>query len=594
VAEYKTSFHEFDSALVFYRKAESQTSVNRIIPWIAEMYGIMQSLDLDIEPEFSSERKTIEIHFRVKEILESGGDSVLVLLDAGTYDGVFTGAKGEALGVYSSETPDRGNEILGRAEIISATSNTAKALVKLVDPNTPEFAVMQGDMIKLPARVKETYNTSIIYELSLLNIDFLTNASKPLYHVRQVMNSEDPELENDILSIMKTDIIETADIIRPLIPDNPSWGEPQEAGRFKGISLVDALEQVTNEDVLSFLRFVESFPGKYMGHTWKINETYATWIINATPIGHMDLLEAILAAANDTQFNELLENHYDDLEDGDFYTYWQGEAGDLAERGRFDEAYRINEVLFRIAEQVSDTNLLGWAWFLEAQILTEEYKYEEAISSYAEAKTQFERSGNINGVSYCINNIALQYNNLDRYNDALEAYKQSYEVKLERMKTDNSSNMKESIARSIEGIASAQYNLSMFDEALEMYELSNQYYQSANTIDGLSGQAGNYKWLGKIHEKQGNYDEAIRYFREKERMHQEMGDLAGEADVLDDIAWIKSVIGETRAANEIYEQASQIKLKLDDKDGAGFSKANVGQTYWTLGEYDKAIEAHQL
>lgn len=40
----------------------------------------------------------------------------------------------------------------------------------------------------------------------------------------------------------------------------------------------------TIDDVKAFLRFMSNYPGKYMGRKYRIDETYATWLINFTPM----------------------------------------------------------------------------------------------------------------------------------------------------------------------------------------------------------------------------------------------------------------------------------------------------------------------
>ncbi len=58
-----------------------------------------------------------------------------------------------------------------------------------------------------------------------------------------------------------------------------------EGGRFHGLWLGDAFARSTRQDLADFVEFMRAYPGKYMGHSWKFVEIYATWIINRTPSG---------------------------------------------------------------------------------------------------------------------------------------------------------------------------------------------------------------------------------------------------------------------------------------------------------------------
>lgn len=60
---------------------------------------------------------------------------------------------------------------------------------------------------------------------------------------------------------------------------------PFDGGRFVGLTLTEAFAQTSRADVLAFLDFVVSFPGKYVSWDWKLVEVYATWLINHAPSG---------------------------------------------------------------------------------------------------------------------------------------------------------------------------------------------------------------------------------------------------------------------------------------------------------------------
>ncbi|MCB9728624.1 MAG: CHAT domain-containing protein [Deltaproteobacteria bacterium] len=58
-----------------------------------------------------------------------------------------------------------------------------------------------------------------------------------------------------------------------------------EGGRFHGMGLGEAFARTTPDDVADFITFAAEYPGKYIGHTWKLVEVYATWLINESPSG---------------------------------------------------------------------------------------------------------------------------------------------------------------------------------------------------------------------------------------------------------------------------------------------------------------------
>ena len=59
--------------------------------------------------------------------------------------------------------------------------------------------------------------------------------------------------------------------------------------------MLHAMKDTNEDDLKAFLGFVRSYPGKYMGGTWKISEVYATWVINNSPIGSNEAMDSLLA-----------------------------------------------------------------------------------------------------------------------------------------------------------------------------------------------------------------------------------------------------------------------------------------------------------
>lgn len=111
-----------------------------------------------------------------------------------------------------------------------------------------------------------------------LNIIFLDNYKKNLYNKpKQPGFKLSKAEENLILGLAIEAIKECAEFTLELPP-------PAE-GVYQGIPISKVMEDVSEQDVAIFLGFVKAFPGKYIGKTWKISETFATWLINNSPTG---------------------------------------------------------------------------------------------------------------------------------------------------------------------------------------------------------------------------------------------------------------------------------------------------------------------
>ncbi len=107
-----------------------------------------------------------------------------------------------------------------------------------------------------------------------LNITFTDNYDVPLYKRRGVAlaNSE----ENLILLSAKDAIVQCAEFTVEM-PD-------VQEGMFAGRKVSELMENVEEENITLFLGYVKKRPQKYIAKSWKISETYATWLVNNTPV----------------------------------------------------------------------------------------------------------------------------------------------------------------------------------------------------------------------------------------------------------------------------------------------------------------------
>jgi len=125
-------------------------------------------------------------------------------------------------------------------------------------------------------------------DLAAYNIILENLSRENVYEQMQMLKNSDPEFDHILFAYFIDDLKQTFDALQDIKKDYPSWSAPLEDGKFKGISMLDALSMTTEEDIIAFLNFIISYPGKYIGQKWKFNEIYATWVINFTPLGEDD------------------------------------------------------------------------------------------------------------------------------------------------------------------------------------------------------------------------------------------------------------------------------------------------------------------
>ena len=97
----------------------------------------------------------------------------------------------------------------------------------------------------------------------------------PFYDRYLIFNKWQQADEEELLDSMLADIRFTGKWLKE---NNPEQDQPVTGGRYEGKTILDVMVSCRKEDVLSFLDFVLEFPRHYAEGTWKVTETFATWV----------------------------------------------------------------------------------------------------------------------------------------------------------------------------------------------------------------------------------------------------------------------------------------------------------------------------
>jgi len=168
-----------------------------------------------------------------------------------------------------------------------------KATSKYIDENNP---LTKEEEIELPPdeeldeRVKresidtipskQQKNKISFLDLHELNINFTDNKNAPLFNfdVRKTQTYRPSPLVIDPMAT-KTAIIAIKECAQRAASIPPAMEGP-----YANVPLSEVLENITEEDLQNFLKYVKVYPGNYVGRSLKISETFATWIVYGAPI----------------------------------------------------------------------------------------------------------------------------------------------------------------------------------------------------------------------------------------------------------------------------------------------------------------------
>jgi tetratricopeptide (TPR) repeat protein len=99
-----------------------------------------------------------------------------------------------------------------------------------------------------------------------------------------------------------------------------------------------------------------------------------------------------------------------------------------------------------------------------------------------------------------------------------------------------------------------------------------------------------YSWTGIILDKMGYSDDALLYYSRSLSLAKDLGNIAAQASLLNNIAVIYKDKGELDKALSYYEES--LSLKTNEKDKAPIYN-NIALIYYEKGDYQKAVEYFQ-
>lgn len=556
-------------------------SLLRLPIWLLALTGLSLGPATPLAGQEQRPLRSRLVHYPVDRLLGQRGDTALALIRAGSGDGLFEGARGRGTD---------GNRYLGSVTVRRLGPDSA--VVQVVLPAGAGIRLEPGHLVALPTRLPAPPRAGILTDLMELGIEFVGLSRQEFLPRRRILRLDGDSLERVLLDSMTADIRETADYVRDMFDSTSDLKRVRTAGRYQGRSAFQVMETATPADVRRFLVFVRSWPGKYMGKRWKINETFATWVINDAPFGQDDLRDSLLALPTAAARRPVVLAHADDIR-GNFLTWWNNEAAEAARGGRLPDARRMIALVYEAAVVLADTANQGWAELRRAQLLEVEEKFEEAISANRAALGLFRAAREWQGAGYAADNIGDLQLRLSRGAEGLAAYDSAIVAKRAWLAADSTGIAQQRLGQSVIGRGRALEKLGRWEEALAAFAEAEGMFARASTETAARDEADARGRQASIQGNRGDYARAIATYRTTLQFYRDLLDREGEADQLDNIAFNLSRLGDHRAAIALWDTARALHLLTDNKGDAGYALSQIGQSRWTLGDFPGAIAAHQ-
>ena len=215
------------------------------------------------------------------------GDSLLVTVLGGRYDGIIDTAQQVELFTHFTAKDTiyhKGIEYISTGRIINLENNRT-----IIKTKKTSIGLLPGDIVFVKAQVPLSWRKLGVRDLMLNNLYLLDNSRQHSFHRRYFYYYADSLAEKESFANMQTSVNEIADMLADDTLTNEQYGKKMTEGIFNGYNLIRAMKLSQPQQLQLFLNFVHKFPGKYISNDYKFSETYATWIINNTPLDPADI-----------------------------------------------------------------------------------------------------------------------------------------------------------------------------------------------------------------------------------------------------------------------------------------------------------------
>ncbi len=138
-----------------------------------------------------------------------------------------------------------------------------------------------------------------------------------------------------------------------------------------------------------------------------------------------------------------------------------------------------------------------------------------------------------------------------------------------------------------------------FNQALDYYDrgylsqasdLFEKVIKLENKLGNEQRKANCYIYLGLINYQISNFNKAQNYYKEAQKIFNNLNDKKNELLVLNNIAGIHSVLGEYEEATKIYSDIIGKSLIFADKESEAIASLNLGDLYQELWDFEKSFE----
>lgn len=241
---------------------------------------------------YTQERDTITSIFSITNAVKQADGTYAVQIKAGRNEGVLLQNRASVLTRYNKDKNNepRENLVIGSVEYTKIGERTSEGIFSFKS-GQEKHGLLPYDMVYTQISIPKNTYRGLLFSMAKLNV--LLNETPDIYNRKHMVplynwdtiisiKSYGDELEK--IKRYSGVIHKTREGYGEDITDYPVMLTEIKGGKFGGTKMYQLLEQTREIDIIQYLEFIKEYPYKYMGVIYPLDETYATWALNNTPL----------------------------------------------------------------------------------------------------------------------------------------------------------------------------------------------------------------------------------------------------------------------------------------------------------------------
>lgn len=374
---------------------------NTALRILNQLHQLIQQKDIAFPYPDNKASEEQAVFFTLGKVLRKDADSVLVEIDAGSYDGIILDKNSNASLYAVADTGARATgDYMGAIQIVRIDRNKTIARVLLTDPST---VIQPGWQVKLLVNIPVPVKGSGLADAYRYNYQWKTIEDKlNIFNQRFFYYFGDDKLEADIMDVIKDELkIIAGKFGADTVNKESMLGKPIGDGIFKGKNVIKALSVSNNTSIRYFLHFMSNYYASYFGKPYRFSEIYATWIVYNAELDRADIGKYILGdekKSADMILRASLVMRQAEKEN--MPAAWIDESLELVDKSYWNSLLSKSRLLYHYGVASKRKDCIGWSNFFDA-VRFRSFGYEgKSDTALAQAYTNFSEAGYTEGMQW--------------------------------------------------------------------------------------------------------------------------------------------------------------------------------------------------